>query len=56
MLHVRRDQGRELWRAFEIWQSAFWQPATINREFADHFRSRTFGGGFIAACTRNGYR
>jgi hypothetical protein len=42
MLHVRRDQGRELWRAFEIWQSAFWQPATINREFADHFRSPNF--------------
>jgi hypothetical protein len=42
ILHVRRDQGRELWRAFEIWQSAFWQPATINREFADHFRSPNF--------------
>jgi hypothetical protein len=24
ILHVRRDQGRQLWGAFELWRSAFW--------------------------------
>jgi hypothetical protein len=38
-LHVRREQGHELWHAFQIWRSAYWQPTLINREFARHFRA-----------------
>jgi hypothetical protein len=39
ILHVRREQGRELWNAFQIWHSAYWRPIEINKEFAHHFRS-----------------
>lgn len=39
LLRVRRDQGKELWKAFQIWQSAYWRPTEINKEFALHFRS-----------------
>jgi hypothetical protein len=39
ILHVRCEQGHELWHAFQIWYSAYWQPTLINREFARHFRS-----------------
>jgi hypothetical protein len=39
ILRARREQGRELWHAFQVWHSAYWQPVTINREFVRHFRS-----------------
>jgi hypothetical protein len=39
ILHVRREQGQELWNAFQIWHSAYWWPMEINKEFARHFRS-----------------
>jgi hypothetical protein len=39
ILHIRSEQGRELWNAFQIWQSSYWWPMEINREFAQHFRS-----------------
>ena len=39
MLAVRREQGRELWDAFQQWHTAYWQPVEINRAFAAHFRA-----------------
>jgi hypothetical protein len=39
MLHVRREQGRELWNAFQTWHSAYWLPMETNKEFARHFSS-----------------
>jgi hypothetical protein len=39
LLAVRREQGRELWDAFQQWQSAYWRIVEINREFASHFRT-----------------
>ena len=37
VLHARREQGRELWHAFQIWQSAYWRPIQINEKFAREF-------------------
>ncbi|MBN9147228.1 MULTISPECIES: hypothetical protein [unclassified Nitrobacter] len=37
ILRVRRDHGRELWTAFQLWEAAYWRPVEINREFARHF-------------------
>jgi hypothetical protein len=37
ILHVRREQGRELWNAFQLWHSAYWGPIAINKEFSLHF-------------------
>jgi hypothetical protein len=39
ILHVQREQGRELWNAFQTWHSAYWWPTEINKEFARHFRT-----------------
>jgi hypothetical protein len=38
LLHVKREQGQELWNAFQTWQAAYWRPTAINREFARHFQ------------------
>jgi hypothetical protein len=38
-LHVRREQGQELWNAFQIWHSAYWRPIEINEKFAKEFGS-----------------
>ena len=37
ILRVRREQGRALWNAFQIWEAAYWRPVEINKEFARHF-------------------
>lgn len=37
ILRVHRDQGRELWTAFRMWEAVYWRPIEINREFARHF-------------------
>jgi hypothetical protein len=41
LLHVKHEQGRELWNAFQTWHAAYWRPTEINREFAWHFRPPT---------------
>jgi hypothetical protein len=41
MLAVRREQGRELWDAFQQWHSGYWRAVEINKEFASHFRAPT---------------
>ena len=37
--HLRATprQSRELHEAFQQWQTSYWRPLQINREFADHF-------------------
>jgi hypothetical protein len=40
-LAVRHEDGLELWRRFQAWQTDYWTPLTINREFASHFRPRS---------------
>jgi hypothetical protein len=39
LLHARREQGQELWNAFQIWHSAYWRPIEINEKFAREFGS-----------------
>lgn len=37
MLAVRPEQERQLAACFREWQSNYWAPLQINREFASHF-------------------
>jgi hypothetical protein len=39
LLRSRREQGQELWNAFQIWHSAYWRPVEINEKFAKEFGS-----------------
>jgi hypothetical protein len=39
MLAVKREQGRELWDAFQQWHAGYWRAVEINSEFALHFRT-----------------
>lgn len=43
ILHVQRQQGRELWKVIQLWHSAYWRPMEINQEFAQHFRAPNIG-------------
>jgi len=36
-LAVRADQEHQLFESFRQWQSSYWRPLQINREFASHF-------------------
>jgi hypothetical protein len=38
LLAVKRQQGQELWIAYQEWRAAYWRPVEINKEFASHFR------------------
>ena len=38
ILSVRREQGLELWKTFQLWHTSYWRPTQINKEFAAHFR------------------
>ncbi len=40
LLSVRPQQEREFAGGFREWQSAYWRPLQINREFASHFGRR----------------
>jgi hypothetical protein len=37
LLAIRPEQGRELAKCFREWESSYWRPLQINREFASHF-------------------
>jgi hypothetical protein len=37
MLAVKAEQEKELFGAYREWQTSYWQPLQINREFASHF-------------------
>jgi len=41
LLAVRPEQEHQLATCFRDWQSAYWRPLEINREFAGHFAART---------------
>jgi uncharacterized protein with von Willebrand factor type A (vWA) domain len=41
LLSVRPEQEREFAGCFREWQTAYWRPLQINREFASHFGRRT---------------
>jgi len=40
LLTIRPDQLPELSRCFREWESNYWRPLQINREFASHFTRR----------------
>ncbi len=42
LLAIRPEQRRELTMCFREWESSYWRPLQINREFASHF-SRKHG-------------
>jgi hypothetical protein len=39
---VSAEQSKELFGAYQKWESSYWRPMVINREFASHFRP-TYG-------------
>ena len=41
-LSVRHDQGLKLIAGYREWQSNYWRPLMINREFESHFRRSWF--------------
>ncbi len=40
MLAIRPEQRSALASSFRQWESAYWRPMQINREFASHFERR----------------
>jgi hypothetical protein len=40
LLSVRPEQEREFATGYREWQTAYWRPLEINREFASHFGRR----------------
>lgn len=41
-LSVRPDQSQELASSYKEWQTNYWKPLLINREFASHFHRSAF--------------
>jgi len=41
LLAIRPDQLPALSKSFREWESSYWQPLQINREFAAHFASHS---------------
>jgi hypothetical protein len=41
LLAVRPEQKRELAMGYQEWESNYWRPLQINREFASHFSRRS---------------
>ena len=37
LLAIRSEQRQELAKCFREWESSYWRPLQINREFASHF-------------------
>lgn len=40
LLAVRSEQEHDLATAYKEWESSYWRPLQINREFASHFARR----------------
>jgi len=40
LLAIRPDQAAALTRCFREWETNYWRPLQINREFASHFTRR----------------
>ena len=47
MLSVRHEQGQQLYSSYREWQTTYWRPLLINREFASHFRRSWFRQALI---------
>ena len=41
-LSVRHEQSQQLFSGYREWQTTYWRPLLINREFASHFRRSAF--------------
>jgi hypothetical protein len=50
-LAIKADQERELSACFLEWQSHYWRPLQINREFASHFAPRSATRRFLIKLT-----
>lgn len=51
-LMVKPEQERTLFDCFRVWEASYWRPLRINREFAAHFRHRSWRGMAIRFATR----
>jgi hypothetical protein len=51
-LRATQRQSRELNEAFQQWQTSYWRPLQINREFADHFAPPGLVRGMMIALLR----
>ncbi|MEJ2374096.1 MAG: hypothetical protein P8Y71_01375 [Pseudolabrys sp.] len=41
MLAVKSEQESQLYETYREWESSYWRPLQINREFASHFQPRS---------------
>jgi hypothetical protein len=41
-LSVKHEQSQQLFADYREWQTTYWRPLLINREFASHFRRSAF--------------
>jgi hypothetical protein len=41
-LAVKPEQESELYGTFRQWETSYWRPLLVNREFASHFKPRSF--------------
>jgi hypothetical protein len=51
LLEVSAQQKRELANAYKGWESHYWRPLQINREFASHFGPRPVWRQILIALT-----
>ncbi len=51
-LLVKPEQERALYNSFRDWETNYWRPLRINREFASHFRGSSWRGKLIRLATR----
>ena len=54
-LEVRRDQEEDLFQAFSDWQTNYWRPLEINRQFAAHFTLPLWRRALLALISRLHY-
>lgn len=41
-LSVKQEQSQQLFAGYRDWQTTYWRPLLINREFSSHFRRSVF--------------
>ena len=56
MLAVKSEQERQLYDSYRDWQTSYWQPLQINREFASHFQPRSAFRRFLIALVARVHR
>ena len=56
LLSIKPEQLPELSRSFRKWESDYWRPLLINREFASHFGQRPFLRRMLIALTARLHR